>query len=188
MNWEEISALSTFGTLLVIAASAIAAVVQLRHMRSGNQINATLGLFDKWAGPEARKLQAYVFSGEVEKKLEDPAYRAGLMRMPIDRVAYPEVSYIDFWESLGSMFKLRYFEERAFMESGGFTAIMAWERMMPVIAIIRRKRGPTVYDNFEYMVSRAIIWEVKNPDTFPKDAPRLPSIDPYPEDVAPNVP
>jgi hypothetical protein len=188
MSWEELGALSTFGTLLVIAASAIAAVIQLRHMRSGNQINATLGLFDKWAGPEARRLQAYVFSGEVEKKLEDPAYRAGLMRMPIDRVAYPEVAYIDFWESVGSMFKLGYMEEAAFMEAGGFTAILAWRRMMPVIAIIRRKRGPTVYDNFEYTVSRAIIWDEKHPDTFPKDAPRLPVIDPYPEDAPPHDP
>ena len=188
MSWEELSALSTFGTLLVIAASAVAAVLQLRHMRSGNQISATLGLFDKWAGPEARKLQAYVFSGEVERKLEDPAYRAGLMVQPIDRVAYPEINYIDFWESLGSMFKLGYFEERAFMESGGWTATAAWLRMMPVIAIIRRKRGPTVYDNFEYMVSRALIWEAKNPDTYPKDAPRLPVIDPYPEDSPPHAP
>jgi hypothetical protein len=188
MSWEELGALSTFGTLVVIAASAIAAVIQLRHMRAGNQISATLGLFDKWAGPEARKLQAYVFSGEVEKKLEDPEYRAGLMRIPIDRIAHPEVSYIDFWESLGGMLKLGYTEERAFMESGGFTAITAWNRMMPVIAIIRRKRGPTAYDNFEYTVSRAIIWEAKHPDTFPKDAPRLPVVDPYPEDAPPNAP
>jgi hypothetical protein len=188
MNWEELAALSTFGTLIVIAASAIAAVVQLRHMRSGNQISASLGLFDKWAGPEARKHQAYVFSGELEKKLQDPEYRAGLMRMPIDRMAHPEVAYIDFWESLGSLFKLRYVEERAFMESGGFTAIMAWQKMMPVIAIIRRKRGPSAYDNFEYTVSRAIMWEAKHPDTYPKDAPRLPVIDPYPEDAPPHAP
>jgi hypothetical protein len=188
MSWEEISALSTFGTLIVIAASAIAAVVQLRHMRSGNQISATLGLFDKWAGPEARRLQAYVFSGEVDKKLEDPAYRAGLMRVPVDRVAYPEVSYLDFWEAVSTLVKLGHTDESAFMETGGFTALAAWNKLMPVIAIIRRARGPTVYDNFEYTVSRAIIWEAKHPDTFPKDAPRLPVVDPYPEDLASHVP
>ena len=58
---------------------------------------------------------------------------------------------------------------------------------MPVIAIIRRKRGPSAYDNFEYMVSRALLWEAKHPDTFPKNAPRMPVTDPYPEDLPPNV-
>jgi hypothetical protein len=188
MTWEEISALSTFGTLLVIAASAIAAVIQLRHMRSGNQIATALGMFDKWAGPEARRLQSYVFSDELDKRLEEPAYRAGLMRIPVDRVAHPEVAYIDFWESVCSLVKLGHTDEAAFMESGGFTAIAAWKKLTPVIAIIRRKRGQTVYDNFEYVVSRALIWEAKHPDTFPKDAPRLPVIDPYPEDVASNAP
>jgi hypothetical protein len=183
VSWEELSALSTFATLLVIAASAIAATIQLRHMRAGNQISASLGLFDKWAGPEARRLQTYVFGGEVEKKLADPAYRAGLMRSPVDRIAYPEVAYLDFWESVGSLVKLRYTEESAFMESGGFVAVAAWNKLLPVIAIMRRTRGPSLYDNFEYVVSRAIIWERKHPDTFPKDAPRLPVTDPYPDDL-----
>lgn len=183
MSWEEVSALSTFGTLLVIMVSAVAAAIQLRHMRAGNQINASLGLFDKWAGPEARKVQTYVFSDELTKKLEDPAYRASLMRIPIDRIAHPEVAYLDFWESIGSLFKLRYTDERAFMESGGYMSIVAWNKLAPVVAIIRRKRGPSVYDNFEYIVSRAIIWERAHPDTFPKDAPRLPVTDPYPNDV-----
>ena len=187
MSWEELAALSTFGTLIVIAGSAMAAIFQLRHMRSGNQISATLGLFDKWAGPEARRLQAYVFSGELDKKLEDPEYRAGLMRMPVDRIAHPEVAYLDFWESLGSLVRLHYTEEEAFMESGGFMSIVAWEKLMPVIAIIRRKRGPSAYDNFEYTVSRARLWEAKQPNTFPKDAPRLPVIDAYPQDTAPYV-
>lgn len=187
MSWEEISALSTLGTLIVIAGSAVAAILQLRHMRAGNQISATLGLFDKWAGPEARRLQTYVFGEEIEKKLADPAYRAGLMHTPVDRIAYPEVAYLDFWESVGTLVKLGYTDETSFMESGAFIAVSAWNKLAPVIAIIRRKRGPTVYDNFEYTVSRALLWEAKHPDTFPKDAPRLPLTDPYPEDGASNV-
>lgn len=187
MNWEEISALSTFGTLLVIAASAIAAVIQLRHMRSSNQITTALSLFDKWGGLEARQMQAFVFGGELDRKLEDPSYRAGLMRVPVNRIEHPEVAYLDFWESVSTLIKLRHTEESGFMESGGFMAIAAWNKLMPVIAIIRRRRGPSAYDNFEYTVSRAIIWEAAHPDTFPKNAPRLPVTDKYPEDAPPHV-
>ena len=185
MNWEGISALSSLGTLLVIVVSAIAAFIQLRQMRSSNQIATSLSLFDKWGGLEARQLQAFVVGGELDKRLQDPAYRAGLMQVPVNRMEHPEVAYLDFWESVCSLIKLGHTAEASFMENGSSMAIAAWNKLIPVIAIMRRVRGPTVYDNFEYTVSRAFIWEATHPDTFPKDAPRLPVIDRYPEDTFP---
>jgi len=189
MSWEELGALSTFGTLLVIAASAIAAVVQLRHMRAGNQISASLGLLDKWASPDARALANYVFQGEMERKLQDRAYRDSLQKIPIDRLEHPEVAYLDFWESTCTLVKLGYTAEEGFMESGGFQCIAAWHKLNPALAIIRRTRGPQVYDNFEYVASRAMKWEAAHASgTYPKDAPHLPVVDIYAEDTAPNVP
>lgn len=47
MSWEEISALSAVGTLVVITATAIAALVQLRHMQNANALNAIFGFMDK---------------------------------------------------------------------------------------------------------------------------------------------
>jgi hypothetical protein len=80
--------------------------------------------------------------------------------------------------------KLGYFAEDAFMESGGPTCLRAWEKLKPVIAIIRRVRGPQVYDNFEYLASRAIIWDAKHPGgIFPKNTPHLPVIDIYADDA-----
>jgi len=188
MSWEELSALSTFATLIVIAGSVIAAVIQLRHMRSGNAIVGFLGMMDRWASPEARELARPVFSGELERKLADPAYRQMLASGNLDPIAHPEIQYMDFWEALGMLVKMGYFEEAAVMESGGPAAVRSWQRLMPVIAIIRRGRGPTAYDNFEYVVSRAMLWEVKHPaGVFPNHTPHLPTIDPYPDDPAPNA-
>ncbi|MBV8459566.1 MAG: hypothetical protein JO009_01620, partial [Candidatus Eremiobacteraeota bacterium] len=126
MNWEEVSAVSTFITMIIIAASAVAAVMQLRHMRAGNAIAGFLGFMDRWASPEARERQAYVFGGELERRLADPAYRAGLMQVQGDRRTHPELEYLDFWESLGGFVKLGYFPEDLVMESGGPVAIAAW--------------------------------------------------------------
>ncbi|MBV8081507.1 MAG: hypothetical protein JO347_01415 [Candidatus Eremiobacteraeota bacterium] len=184
MPLEDWNTIISAGTLIVIAATAIAAAIQLRHLRSSNQITTALSLFDKWGGPEARKLQAFVFGGELDEKLKDPAYRAELMHIPVNRISHPEVAYLDFWESVCTLIKLGHTDEASFMETGGFMSIAAWNKLMPVIAIIRRKRGSSPYDNFEYVVSRAIIWEQKHPDTFPKDAPRLPVVDGYPGDSA----
>jgi hypothetical protein len=40
MSAEWVTAIGTIGTFVVIAASAVAALVQLRHMRGSNQIAA----------------------------------------------------------------------------------------------------------------------------------------------------
>jgi hypothetical protein len=176
MNWDELAAISTFITMLVIAASAIAAVVQLRHMRAGNAITGFLGFMDRWDSPEARRNANYVFSGAIERKLQDPSYRRQLLENAfVDRLAHPEFEYMDVWESIGMFVKLGYFPEDAVMESGGPIAINAWNILSPVIAIVRSARGPGVYDGFEYLVSRAKIWEAKHPDgVFPKQTPHLP--------------
>src|SRR5215472_2099456 len=102
MSWEAISAVSTLGTLIVITVTAIAAAIQLRHMRSANQINAVLGFMERWATPEYRALMNYV-TVELEEKLKDPAYRASLMRIPADRIKHPEIAMLDIWEQMGSL-------------------------------------------------------------------------------------
>ena len=189
MNWEEIGALSTLGTLIVIAATAIAAVVQLRHMRTANTIAGYLGFMERWASPHAREIASHVFNGDLERKLADPAYREALASGNIDPVAHSEIQYLDFWESLGMLLKLGFFDEAAVMESGGPAAVRSWHRLMPVIALIRRGRGPTAYDNFEYIVSRSILWEASHPEgIFPRRTPHMPVIDPYPEDPSAHAP
>ena len=40
MSAEWVTAIATLGTFIVIAASAVAALMQLRHMRGSNQIVA----------------------------------------------------------------------------------------------------------------------------------------------------
>jgi hypothetical protein len=131
-------------------------------------------MMDKWSNPEARARQNFVFSGELEHKLTDPGYCAELTRMQPDRIAHPELEYLDFWESLGGFVKLGYFPEDLVMETGGPVSIAAWERLAPVIAIIRSTRGQTAYDNFEFLASRAKLWEQRHPDgVFPRGTPHL---------------
>ncbi|HXW51596.1 MAG TPA: hypothetical protein VEJ41_06355 [Candidatus Acidoferrales bacterium] len=184
MNWEEISAVSTFITMIVIAATAIAAVIQLRHMRAGNAITGFLGFLDKWSSPEARAVANYVFSEELSRKLNDPAYREELLSgQVVDTLRNPEFQYMDFWESIGMFIKLRYVPEDVIMDSGGSFALRAWNRLAPVIALLREARGNQVYDNFEYLASRAQLWDRKHPDgTFPKHTPHLPVSKDVPSD------
>ena len=189
MTAEWLSTFFSGATFVVIAATAIAALIQLRHMRAGNQITTLLNITERRATPEFRAIINYVFQGELDRRLQDPEYRRGLMRVPIDQNAHPEVQLLNSWEQNGAMLKLGWFSEAAFMETAGLQCVAAWRKLNPVVAIIRRERGPQVYDNFEYLASRAMMWESKHSrGTFPKDAPHLPAIDPNPEDMAPHVP
>jgi hypothetical protein len=52
MTREALTAISTVATFIMIAASAVAAIMQLRYMNAGNQINAALSLREKWLGPD----------------------------------------------------------------------------------------------------------------------------------------
>ena len=183
MNWEELGAISTFFTLIVIAASAIAAVIQLRHMRSSNQLSATLGLMERWATPQFREIMNFVFLGGLERKMADPAYRAELMNSRADILAHPELEMLGFWETIGSLVKMGYISEEAFFDQAGLICVEAWSKLAPVIAIMRRGGDLRIYDNFEYLASRAKMWEAAHPGSeFPRGTPRLPTPDPYPDD------
>lgn len=185
MSSDLLGTIFSGATFVVIAATAIAALIQLRHLRASNQITTLLSLMEQRRTPESRALTRYCFGGELDRKLEDPEYRKGLTMVPVDLDVHPEVQLIATWEQTGAMLKLRWFSEEAFMETAGLQCIAAWRKLHPVVAIMRRTRGAQIFDNFEYLASRALRWEAKHPrGTYPRDAPHLQAVDPYPQDTS----
>ena len=74
MSLELANTLATIGTFVVIAATAIAAVLQLRHARSSNQIAALNELRETTETPEYMEAAHFV-QGGLGAKLRDPAFR-----------------------------------------------------------------------------------------------------------------
>ena len=75
MSQETLSTAAAVGTFIVIAATAIAAVVQLRHLRAQNQLTGLLTVLARVEAPEfnswvdgARKL--------LESRMPDPDARS----------------------------------------------------------------------------------------------------------------
>ncbi len=181
MDWNAVSALSALATFLVVAASVGAALLQLRHIRSANQITASLAMMTRVSSPEFQRITQFVFHGELDKKLEDQQYRAELLKTPIDAANHPEVTLLAQWEVMGSMVKLGHTSEAAFMDTTSSQCIAAWNKLGPVIALIRRVRGSQVYDNFEWLASRSMMWEKQHPEGgYLTNAPRLPLNDTLP--------
>jgi hypothetical protein len=182
MSYELLSAIAAIGTFVVIAASAIAALIQLGHLRSSNQLQAVTAL--------ARDMDAVVphlgfVYNELATKMNDPAFREEIAQL-VNPDAHPELSMALFFDRFGMLVRLRLMEERLIFEHGtGATAIIiGWHKLEDVIAI-RRRHAPDAYRNFEYLAVRAQAWLARYPHgAFPATEPRLPISDRWAADEA----
>ena len=175
MSAEIVSAAAAVGTFVVIAATAIAAVVQLRHMRASNQLNAFMTIGHDFERPEFREMQSYV-RNELLAKMQEPGYGADILAgHGVDRVKYPEAIVCGFYEQLGIFLKHRLVDETVFLDAYYPLVIRNWERLLPFIAINRQVGGPASWENFEYAAVRAYQWAERYPNgTLPDGFPRLP--------------
>lgn len=153
MSYEMLGALAAVGTLLVIAATAVAAVIQLGHMRASNQINTALAIFAQSHGLQMEDRFGFVVN-ELPEKMQDPAFRAGYASTPVDRHTHPEMYVLDYYHQLGNFLILKLVDERVVMSQELLRATAFWQLLEPSIAILRRTT-PLAYIGFEYLVSRA---------------------------------
>jgi hypothetical protein len=85
MSLELWNTFATFGTFLVISATAIAAIAQLRHARGSNQIAAINELRETGERAEFRAAQHFVVT-QLPEKLHDPAFRYQVVNEPQERL------------------------------------------------------------------------------------------------------
>jgi len=100
VSMELWATIASVGTFVVITATAIAAIIQLKHIRSNNQIAIINDFRDATFSPEFAA--ALDFVRDLDKKLEDPAFRAHLEIIPLPSTFLPVVITGRFFDHLGS--------------------------------------------------------------------------------------
>jgi len=180
MSLELLNAVAAIGTFLVIAASAIAALIQLRHMSAGNQLDAILSLERDFRGPEIQESLRYVQS-ELPKRLQETEYRRELIEIGfVDSRAHLELVACNWFNTMGTLLKNGLVSEHTFMDLFGRLIVYYWRELTPVVALMRRKRGAVQYHDFEYIACRAQGWLKRFPDgTFPANMKRQNVDDPF---------
>jgi hypothetical protein len=172
--WNTIFAGATF---VVIAATAIAAVVQLRHIRAGNQLNALLTIMEMWDTPEMQNHIQYTRT-VLPEKLKDPAVLAEYAAGGISRASHPEMLVADFWEQIGTFAKWELVDERSWLDILASQVAAAWRLLEVPIMAMRSTAGRSAFENFEYLAARGILWQRKYPDgSYPKGTPRMAELD-----------
>jgi len=174
--WNTIAAIGTF---VVIAATAIAAVVQLRHLRATNQLE---GLLSVLARVEDARFNTWLTETQqlLPSMLVDAPYLQSVVDGTFDRsVAWLQLGNSYDW--VGSLVKNRLIPIDAFLDVYSFRVRQAWKLMEPLVVLVRRHAYAAVWENFEFLYVRASEWIEKHPEgNYPRNVPHA-QLPPYDE-------
>jgi len=171
MSQDILGTAAAIGTLVVIAATAIAAIIQLRHLRQSNQLNALLTILRMPYDPVLHDAFEFIHA-ELPGRLNDSDFMQLLDASPINRKVHKELWVLDYYERVGSYLKANLIDAAVYLDSS--SPERYWNALKPVIKWIRGRSGPWVYENFEYVVYLARRWNDQHPQgNYPRSAPRL---------------
>ncbi len=175
MSLELLDTVAAVGTLLVIAASATAALVQLRHMRGSNQIMALTEFRETMESPEIGAAQRFI-SYELPNRLKDPDERRKMTVLPFSG-DYERIGTIaNLFEGLGEFVRHGIIDAAIACDMWGYVVLRNWNALLPLTTYIRHTIGaPQLWENFEYLALISKQYLADHPKgTYPPYLPRMP--------------
>jgi len=166
MTLDVLGAIASIITALVVGATAIAALVQLRHIRASNELTAFTEAFELWYSKAVQNGLAFLRRDYAER-MRDASFRAELdSATPVDHEKHPEMYVLDYFDNIGVMVALGMLREAVILLPASQVIVELWEILNPAIAIMRRKRGQQLWVSFEYLVLRAKRWMERYPEGY----------------------
>jgi hypothetical protein len=175
---ELVNTFGTLGTFVVIAATAIAAIVQLRHARSGNQIAALTEMRDAFQSHEFSEAMGFIDT-QLSDRLKNPAFRYQFAnrdaRTPEFHADIDRARLIgNYFEDMGALIIYGLLDRELTCMIYSSDLGKAWEALKPLVAIGRRTGGKGVWENFEYAAMLSQRWIKAHPSgKYPRQEPRL---------------
>jgi hypothetical protein len=166
-----LNALASIGALVFMSATTAATLIQLRHMRAANALSALLAIERDFRAAAIQHALAYV-AAQLPQRLDDPDYRA-LLAKPgyIAPARHPEMLLCNWFNRTGVLVRDGLLKEELFFDTFGRLVTYYWDLLMPVIAVLRRTRGPSQYAGFEFLAYRARRHMPANAEPAISDAP-----------------
>ena len=183
MTLEVVNTIASIGTLLVISATAVAALVQLRHTRGSNQIIALTECREILESDKFVTAMQFV-RRKLPVLLDDPEVRKRLAARPLDSDLQAINIVGNFFESMGSFVKHDIIDAKVACDLWSGVVLSCWQALGPTLAVMRRADGPALWENFEYLAVLSEDYFAKNPGgTYPRGARRIKVVDKYIGDV-----
>jgi hypothetical protein len=174
LSLELLSTLAAVGTFVVIAATAAAAVVQLRHLRSSNQISAIAAAQDAIESAEFTAARRFI-QNDLPRLMKDPQFASQIE----NRVLGSELQSVsrvgNVFENLGVFCKYGIIDKEIACDLFSGPILSSWTALAPFFAIRRRALdAPALFENFEFLAMLAEDFEARHPDgAYPPGARRM---------------
>jgi|SRR5215469_1626081 len=183
MSLELVTAISSVVTALVIGATAIAAMIQLRHMRMSNQITALLAIQDEFDAQDYRAADGLIRQ-EFPAIFEEEGFCEYLIAVLNDRETVENPRYTqarvaarlvgNTYENLGALVKRDIIDRGVFLDVYCWIIANAWDNLEGWVALTRwAVSEPSIYENFEYIAVISKDHLAKHPETYPAGMRRL---------------
>mgnify|MGYP001478974860 CR=1 FL=1 len=181
MSADWVTAIATAGTFVVIAASAIAALLQIRHLRSSNQIAALNECRETIESADFQVAERFI-ALELGPKLSDPTVQSALLEQFMAKEYEPMRMVGNFFENMGVLVKSGIIDRYIACDIWNQVILRNWNAMAPVVANRRAVlQLDALWENFEYLAVLCKQWEEQYPHgTYPKFARRMPAAELWP--------
>jgi hypothetical protein len=164
MSPELISAIAAVGTFVVIAATAFAAIAQLRHLRGSNQISAITGVQEVIESAEFRAARRFI-QNNLPRLMKEPHFLPRIEQRVLDDDLASLNLVGNIFENLGAFCKYGIIDKEIVCDLFSGPILSSWTVMMPIIAIRRRcLDAPALLENFEYLAMLCEDFETRHPD------------------------
>jgi hypothetical protein len=188
VSLELINTLASVTTTVIVAATAIAALVQLRHLRGANQISGQLAIRQVLLDRDFLEAVGRARE-EVPKLMKEPAFRKYVADYHLGLAEdnerydslYEEILLVGRnLENIGNMVRNGLTDGRIFIEQWAPLVITAWDAVEPLLRIRRvAERRDYGWEDFEYLTVLARRWVAENRSAYPKNTPHI--LPPYTE-------
>lgn len=180
---DWVTAIATAGTFVVIAASAGAALVQLRHMRGSNQIVALMEIRETLESPDFERASNYLLR-DFTRRLQDPEVRKMIATPgPAPDELLPVRKVCTFMETFGTLVKNGIIDRNIACDLWGYVVLQNWEVVAPFVVNRRvAVNNPSIFENFEYLAAISKAWYDEHPaGSYPANVARMPYPEIWPE-------
>lgn len=147
MSWEALTALASVASALILLVASTAAVLQLRHLRLANQLQAYLDIMTSFQSPEMSTARHFLRTCDMT----DPTTVASLTSPVVE----PRVLAVGaHFQMVARLLNRGVLDEELFAAYHD-TAPRIWTSLKPVADVMRRRASSPIWIDFEYLVYRS---------------------------------
>jgi len=183
MSLEVLNTAGTLATVVIVAATAIAALVQLRHLRASNQINAMLTIGERVeAKPiqDAINLLGSALPAAMDSEDFQRYFTATVLLVKPEHV---EAAYVELvkavrlvgntFEDLGILLERRVIDRDIFLRSYAGLILVVWEVMKSSVVLVRGAGKDAAWIFLEYLAVESEDWKQEHPNPYPRGVRRI---------------